>query len=248
MRELLREQQGLGFELRIEYGQAIVARAGLPAPRRGSRPAGGGRREAGDGGARDLRAALRRPAARLRLDPPEWLAAVREQPRKQATWWPVGALVNKVVAIADERGMAVEDPLTFHAAFPGLNVPGTGRSGVLRGTLPGTSLSGRLVSLAERRMWLPDGLREHLADPGGQVGADAAVLAVDPATASTVQEGELEGDVRVAVADGVLTAWRKRSRWQADGESLDQLAADVAAIVRRRAIPLATPAGPARTS
>ena len=171
------------------------------------------------------------------LDPPEWLAAVREQPRKQATSWPIGALVNRVVAIADERGLAVEDPLSFHAAFPGLNVPGQA-FGVLRGTLPGTSLSGRLVSLAERRMWLPDGLREHLTDPGGQVGADAVVLAVDPATASTAPEGELEGDVRVAVADGVLTAWRKRDRWQADGEALDRLASDVAAIVRRRAIPL----------
>ena len=71
VRELLREQQGLGFELRIEYGQAIVARAGLPAPRRGPRRAGGGRREAGHRGARDLRAALRRPPARLRARPAE---------------------------------------------------------------------------------------------------------------------------------------------------------------------------------
>ncbi|MGZ4200615.1 MAG: hypothetical protein ACXVRH_00995 [Thermoleophilaceae bacterium] len=237
VRELLREQQGLGFELRIEYGQAIVARQDYL------------RR---DEDLDALVAAAERLATEAReicvprygarqldceLDPPDWLAAVREQPGKQATSWPIGALVNRVVAIADERGLAVEDPLGFHAAFPGLNVPGQA-FGVLRGTLPGTSLSGRLVSLAERRMWLPDGLREHLTDPGGQVGADAVVLAVDPATASTAPEGELEGDVRVAVAGGVLTAWRKRDRWQADREALDRLAADVAAIVRRRAITL----------
>jgi hypothetical protein len=46
----------------------------------------------------------------------------------------------------------------------------------------------------------------------------------------------MDGDIRVAVADGVLTAWRTRKSWQADGEALDRLAVDVAAIVSRRGL------------
>jgi hypothetical protein len=73
-----------------------------------------------------------------------------------------------------------------------------------------------------------------MTDPGGPVGCDAAVLEVDPATAPTAPEGELEGDLRVAVSDGVLTAWRVRPRWQVDGEALDRLARDAAAAAARR--------------
>jgi hypothetical protein len=47
---------------------------------------------------------------------------------------------------------------------------------------------------------------------------------------------EVDGDLRVAIADGVLTAWRLRRGWQPEGPALDRLAADVAAIVRRRGL------------
>jgi hypothetical protein len=143
--------------------------------------------------------------------------------------------VDRVVRIADECGMAVEDSRAFHAAFPGLNVPGQA-FGVLRGRLPGTDLHGRLVCCAERLMWIPDDIRKLLKDPGGAAGCDVVVLAVDERTPPTAFEGDVDGDIRVAVADGVLTAWRLRRRWQADPESLDRLAADMAAIARRRGI------------
>ena len=147
----------------------------------------------------------------------------------------LGARLEKVVEIADARGLAVEDPRAFHAAFSGLNVPGEAFA-VLHGRLPGTPLTGRLLCCAERRMALPDDIRALLKDPGGAVGCDVAVLAVDPGAAPTPPEGEPEDDLRVAVADGVLTAWRLRPRWQADGEALDRLAREVAGAVARRGL------------
>jgi len=235
IRKILRERQGLGFELRVEYGQAIVARQDFV-----------GRDEDLDA----LVASVERLAAGVReicvpgfgsrslsseIEPPSWLESVRRQPRKKVTTWPIGALADRVVAIADERGMELEDPLAFHRAFPDLNVPGQA-FGVMRGRLPGTALHGRLLCCAERRMWLPEEMREHLTDPGGQVGADVAVIAVDPDTPATPREGELDGDVRVAIADGVLSAWRARRSWQADGESLDELAGRLPGILERRGI------------
>jgi hypothetical protein len=83
-------------------------------------------------------------------------------------------------------------------------------------------------------MVLPDEYRKFLTDPGGAVGCDVAVVAVDPTASSTPPEGEVEDGLRFAVAEGVLTAWRTRPRWQADGGALDQLSADVAALVDRR--------------
>ena len=165
IRELLTRQQGLGFEIRIEYGQAIVSRqdfvrsdedldalvADAEALARSVRDICAPR-----GGARTLAA---------RLEPPEWLAPVRRQPRKKHTYWPIGALLERVVQIADERGMAVEDPRAFHAAFPGLNLPGEA-FGVLHGRLPGhrpdgaTALLRRAADGAPRRLpALPHGSR-----------------------------------------------------------------------------------------
>jgi hypothetical protein len=138
-----------------------------------------------------------------------------------------------VVEIADQRGMAVEDPPSFQVAFPELNIPGEA-FGVLHGQLPGTKLTGRLVCCAERPMVLPDDFRRLLRDPGGSVGCDVAVVPVDAGAVPTLPEGDTDGDLRVAIADGVLTAWRGRRSWQADGDALDRLAADVAPVVSHR--------------
>ncbi len=235
IRALLAVQQGLGFEIRVEYGQVIVSRqdflrrdedldalvaaaealaravADICVPQAGSRP-------------------LATP-----LPPPEWLASVRRKPNKKHTLWPIGARLETVVRIAEERGMAVEDPRAFHVAFPGCNHPGES-FGVLHGRLPGTTLTGRLLCCAERPMALPDDFRKLLSDPGGPVGSDVAVVAVDAGAPATPPEGETDGDLRVAVADGVLTAWRGRPRWQADGDALDRLATDVAAAMERRGL------------
>jgi hypothetical protein len=62
---------------------------------------------------------------------------------------------------------------------------------------------------------------------------------------ATAPEGKSDGDLRVAVADGVLTAWRVRPAWQVDGPALDRLAADAAAVLRHRGLDGRGPVGPA---
>jgi hypothetical protein len=235
IRELLSVQQGLGFEIRIEYGQVIVSRQDFVR-----------RDEDLDALVADAEALARAVrdicvtptgarALGTPLPPPAWLASVRRRPKKKHTLWPSGALLERVVQVADERGMAVEDPRAFHATLPDLNIPGEA-FGVLRGRLPGTALSGRLLCCAERPMVLPDDYREFLTDPGGPAGSDVAVLAVPADAPATAPEGEIAGDLRVAVADGVLTAWRLRPTWQANGPALDRLGADVAALARARGL------------
>jgi hypothetical protein len=104
----------------------------------------------------------------------------------------------------------------------------------MRGRLPGTAVSGRLLCCAERVMDIPDDIRKLLKDPGGRVGCDVAVIQLRSDAAPTPPEGVLEDDLRVAVTDGVLTAWRQRQSWQADGAALDRLAVDAAAAAERR--------------
>ena len=235
VRELLARPQPLGFEIHIEYGQAGVARQDF-LKRDEDLDAFVATAEALAAAVREICAPRTgRLALSARLPEPEWLAAVSADLFAKHTLWPPGARLEKVVAIAHERGMAVEDPRAFHAAFADLNLPGEA-FGVLHGRLPGTEIVGRLLCCAERPMVLPDDARKLLRDPGGAVGCDVAVLEVDPSATPTPPEGETVGDVRVAVAGGVLTAWRIRPSWQADGESLDRLTADVVAIARRRAL------------
>ena len=240
IRDLLSVQQGLGFEIRIEYGQVVVARQDF-LKRDEDLDALVAAAEALAGAIRGI--CIPAPGARplaTTLPPPEWLAAVRRRPRQKHTLWPIGARLERVVQVADEREMAVEDPNAFRTGFPGLNFPGQAY-GVLHGRLPGTALTGRLLCCAERPMVLPDDYRAFLTDPGGPVGCDVAVIEVSPDAPVSPAEGEVDGDLRVAVAGGVLTAWRLRPTWQINGPALDRLAADVAEIVRRRGL---NPVGP----
>ena len=85
-------------------------------------------------------------------------------------------------------------------------------------------------------MHIPEDFLPVLTNPGGGVGCDVAVIEVGRRTPPTPPEGELDGDLRISIADGVLTAWRPRPRWQADGPTLDRLAADVDAALRRRGL------------
>jgi hypothetical protein len=235
IREVLSRPQGLGFEIRIEYGQVVVSRQDFLRHDEDL----DAHVATAETLARGVREVCVPPAGPLALDtrvePPAWLAPVRSRPRDKHTLWPIGARLERVVQIADERGMDVEDPRSFHAMFPALNIPGEA-FGVMRGTLPGTTLTGRLLCCAERPMRLPEDFAKLLKDPGGAAGSDVVVLAVDPGAPATPPEGIVDGDLRVAIAHGVLTAWRLRPGWQADGAALDQLAADVAAMVRRRGL------------
>jgi hypothetical protein len=234
VRELLSVQQGLGFEIRIEYGQVVVSRQDFVC-RDEDLDALVASAEALAGAVRDICVPAGGRSLATLLPPPQWLDAVRRKPKKAHTLWPIGALLERVVQVADERGMTVEDPRAFHTAFPDLNVPGEA-FGVLHGRLPGTALTGRLLCCAERPMVLPDDYRSFLTDPGGPAGSDVAIIPVNPDAPATSPEGELDGDLRVAVGDGVLAAWRLRPAWQANGPALDRLAADVAAAVRRRGL------------
>jgi hypothetical protein len=238
VRKLLSTQRPLGFELRIEYGQVIVCQQDFLKH---------------DDDLDAFLADVEAFAAEVRaicvpsapallldtlLDPPAWLEPVRRTPKDKHTLWPIGALLERVMQIADQRGMRVEDPRAFHESFPGLNFPGEA-FGVLHGPLPGTALSGRLLCCAERPMALPDEASEFLEDPGGAAGSDVVVLPVSRDVPATPFEGELDGGIRVAVANGALTAWRTRDSWQADGSALDRLAADVAELLLRRGVAMA---------
>jgi hypothetical protein len=56
------------------------------------------------------------------------------------------------------------------------------------------------------------------------------MLPAAPGTPDTPDDGERVEDLRIAVRDGVLLAWRRRPRWQADGEAIDRLSADAVRI------------------
>jgi hypothetical protein len=128
------------------------------------------------------------------------------------------------------------DSFAFHGAFPNLPVPGEA-FGVLRGPLPGTGgIHGRLACCAERQMQLPIDLEHWLAGAGGDVGCDVAMLPAAPGAIDMPDDGERVEDLRVAVTDGVLLAWRRRPRWQADGAALDRLASDTVRIAAGRGV------------
>jgi hypothetical protein len=235
VRDILSAQPGIGFELRVEYGQAIAAREGFLMQDEDLDSLAETACVLADA-VRDICApATELPSLDTVLDPPVWVDDVHAKPDDTFTFWPIGALLERVVQIADERGLAMEDPRMFHQRFPGLNMPGEA-FGVLRGTLPGTTVDGRLIASAERPMWIDDEVNRMLTDPGGPVGCDVAVVAVHVETPATPPEGVVEEDMRVAITDGVMTTWRPRSSWQATGETLDQLGQDTAAALGRRGL------------
>lgn len=72
--------------------------------------------------------------------------------------------------LAQRLGMALEDPDEYHRAYPSLPVPGRAVA-VMRGTLPGTQASGRLVYHAERSLKAAERARGAVllpAPPGAQ--------------------------------------------------------------------------------
>ena len=236
IRELLSRQQGLGFEIRIEYGQVIVSRQDFLERDEDLDGLVKTAEDLGRAVAATCAPATAQPAlGTTAIEPPQWLAAVRAKPKDKHTLWPIGALLERVVQAADDFDMAVEDPRAFHRTFPSLSVPGEA-FGVLRGRLPGTELHGRLLCGAEREMVIPQELRKLLKDPGGAAGSDVAVLGVGPDATPTGPGGDIDQGLRVVVRDGVLVASRIRPSWQADRQALEQLSADVAVVVSRRGL------------
>lgn len=236
VREALAVERGPCFELEIGYGQVVVAQQDFLGVAEELDALAGAASLLAEG----VRSIVRRSPPRQPfgepLPEPEWLPRVAALPGDKHTFWPVGALLERVYAVATARGMALEDSFAFHRAFANLPLPGEA-FGVLRGPLPGGGrIQGRLACCAERPMQLPMDLDHWLKGAGGDVGCDVAMFPAAPETVDTPDDGERVEDLRVAVRDGVMLAWRRRPRWQADGEALDRLASDAVRIAAGRGI------------
>jgi hypothetical protein len=222
--DVLSREQGLGFEIRMEYGQLVISRQLYLRDAELDDLATTTGELAIAIGEMGLIAAPPTPFA-TELPPPRWLETVRANPGEPCTAWPIGARVEKVAAIAAERGMTLEDPGAFHQAFPQVTIPGEAFA-VMRGRLPGVEGVARMACCAERPMIMPQEVRKLTTDPGGRVGCDIAVLPAPAGARPTGPDGELHDGTRVIVHDGVVVARRARDTWQANGPALDRLAAD----------------------
>ena len=141
-------------------------------------------------------------------------------------------------AIARERGLASEDPYAFHRAFPDLPVPGEAY-GVMRGTLPGTTVTGRVVAGVERSLAGPPPYWDRVLDemPHGPAGSDTVIVPVRPGAPDAHPDtGAAWGDGGYAVRRGLLVAWRPRATPNADGAALDALAAEAVALAREQGL------------
>jgi hypothetical protein len=232
--EALAAQRGLCFEIEVGYGQVVVVQQGFVDAHEELDSLAGAASLLAEGVRSIVRRARPPQPFGEAVPEPEWLPQVAALPGDKHTFWPVGALLERVYAVAGERQMALEDSFAFHAAFANLPVPGEA-FGVMRGPLPGTAgINGRLACCAERQMQLPVDLPHWLDDAGGDVGCDVAMLPAAPGAADTPDDGERVEDLRIAVRDRVLLAWRRRPRWQADGPALDRLASDAVRIAADR--------------
>jgi hypothetical protein len=147
-------------------------------------------------------------------------------------------------AIAKERGLASEDPYEFHRAFPDLPVPGEAY-GVMRGTLPGTSITGRVVAGIDRIVSGPPAYWDRVLDqlPHGPTGSDTVLIPARPDVPDAHPEiGMPWGDGGFAVRRGVLVAWQPRATPHADGAALDALVGHVVALAEHQGLLQTAPA------
>ena len=197
VQDALMPPRELGFTIEFMYGQLLVYQQELPD---GPRPA----RRLLPHGLR-ARAEIREVCApaptaqpfETELPPPEWLPKVESLIDERHVLWPQGAWMERIVQIGRDRGWVVEDPLSFHRAFPQLPVPGEA-FGVLR-RQDGT----RLLCCLERSMNDVGYLKKVVRDPGGPVGANVAVLPAPGVSDSPDGvDGVLADSHRYAVRDG----------------------------------------------
>ena len=164
----------------------------------------------------------------VELPEPHWLADVRAVPAGDTSLGLDAQNLGSVVKLADETRMALEDAYAFMRGFSYLPFPGEAY-GVLRGTLPGSDVHGRVVVALERPAWENKGLQKALDKKiGGPFGCDTVLVRVPDATPETPGiEGErwIERG-RVAISRGVLAAWRPRERMSAQRHEVEALVAD----------------------
>jgi hypothetical protein len=165
------------------------------------------------------------------LPPPDWAAQIAANPDNSFLGLDSQDL-GKAAAVGAERGLVSEDPFAFHRGFGDLPVPGEA-IGVFRGTLPGTSLTGRLVTAIERPLRPPPPDWDRVLDtlPHGAFGCDSVLFPVRPGApdANSDVGAVWGGNSRYALRRGVFVGWRARSSPHTDGGELDALAAEAAA-------------------
>ena len=231
LREILAGDPGLGFRITFGYGVLRVTQQHF-LKRPEELDAFAARVSWLAGRLRELSVAGAQPRPfDSGIAPPSWAAQIDAAPDETFV-----GLDNQDLAgfhsIALERGLTSEDPFEFHRAFPDLPVPGEAY-GVMRGTLPGTALFGRVVVGIERTIAGPPPYWERVLDelPHGPFGSDAVLLAVRPDVPDAHPDtGARWGEGGVAVRRGVLVAWQPRRSAQADGAALDDLVRRTAAL------------------
>jgi hypothetical protein len=128
-----------------------------------------------------------------------------DQPLPPARWSRTGGLGppdpwrSSVRELAAAYGMTLEDEREYHRAFPSLPVPGTAFA-VMRGPIPGTSLTGRVAFYSERVLTRAD------------VGHNAVLLPVCEEMPARPAGGMFVPDhgLGCAAADGVLAVFNRR--------------------------------------
>lgn len=190
--------------------------------------------------AKEIRAVCERHAEPLpfetELGEPFWMADVRANPGETRIEGSDGQKIGSVVQLAQETGMTLEDGHAFMRHFGHVPFPGE-IYGLLRGTLPGTNVQGRVAVALERPAYENTDLQKALKHRiGGPFGCDTVMVRVDPQTPETPGiQGErwIEGG-RVAIKRGVLAAWRPRERNSAQLHEVQALATDALEAVRGR--------------
>jgi len=244
LRELLAEGPPLGYRITFAYGVLIVTQQHF-LKQDGELDAFAERASRLAGRIREICVADARPQPfDAELAPPPWAAQIDERTGDTFVGMD-GQDLAGFHAIARERGLGSEDPFELHRAFPDLPVPGEAY-GVMRGTLPGTSLFGRVVAGVERKIAGPPAYWDRILDelPHGPFGSDTVLLAVRPdAPEAHPDTGSPWGDGGFAVRRGVLVAWQPRQGTaQADGAQLDALVRSAVALAEEQGLLAAAPA------
>ena len=128
---------------------------------------------------------------------------------------PVGEWVKGFNEYAERHGLVHEEPAAFHRAFPSLPSPGHAVA-VMRGSLPGTSVPGRVVYYAEQPLAEKQNVR------GG--------IAFETSHADTPPEGVVDADNGLVfeARNGIGLAWSKPSwgwKWAYEDEFPQKAAA-----------------------